>query len=140
MSLRDELNRIRSEYGRLTIDSVLQDATPETAPLHDRFDWDNDVAGPKWRRHQAGELIRSVRITYREATEETDAADVRAFHAVRGDNGYHYEPAEDVAVDPMLSELVLREMRRDWQQLRRRYGHFNEFVELVRGTLEEGAA
>jgi hypothetical protein len=140
VSLRDELNRIRADYGRLTIDNVLQDATPETAVLHDRFDWDDEIAGPKWRRHQAHQLIASVRIVYREADEENPAADVRAFHAVRGDNGYHYEPAEEIASDPVLTELVLRDMRREWQQMRRRYGHFTEFIELVHSTLEEGAA
>lgn len=140
MSLRDELDRIRSEYGRLTPNNVVRAATPKTAPLHDRFDWDDKVAGPKWRRHQAQDLIVSVRMVYREPTAEQEGADVRAFHAVRDDDGYHYEPAETIAADPILSELVLRDMRRQWQDLHRRYGHFVEFVELVRGTLEDGAA
>lgn len=36
------------------------DARNPASPLHDLFDWDNSVAGYKWRLQQAREVIRSV--------------------------------------------------------------------------------
>lgn len=134
--LRDEMLAIRDSYGVLTPDSVVAASTPANAPLHDRFDWDDTVAGPRWRRHQAHELIRSVRVTYREPDGEHGALDIRAFHAVHDDDGTHrFEPHDVVAADPILTELVLRDMRREWQTLHRRYGHFVEFVDLIKSTL-----
>lgn len=133
--LREQLLDIRDAYGKLTPDNVVHASMPPSAPLHHHFDWDDSIAGPKWRRHQAHELIRAVRITYREPTDEQDATDIRAFHAVRDDTGHYFEPADVVAADPILTELVLRDMRREWEALRRRYGHFSEFVDIVQSSL-----
>lgn len=144
MNLRDQMLSIRTEHGYLTPALVVDVARPENHPLHTRFEWDDTVAGEAWRRRQAHQLIRSVRVTYRPASDTNDEASVRAFHAVRhegnGDFNYAYEPAEDVAQDPFMRELVLRDMQRDWQQLKRRYGHFAEFVDLVLASLNDEAA
>lgn len=48
--------------GRVTASMVVADAKKKTSPLHACFDWDNDVAGDKWRLEQARRLIQSVRI------------------------------------------------------------------------------
>jgi len=86
---------------------------------------------------QAGELIRSVKIAYREADETTDQDSVRAWHAVRGTR--EFVPADKVAADPTLSAIVLAEMQREWKTLHRRYGHMAEFVDLVRNSVEAAA-
>jgi hypothetical protein len=135
MSLRDELEAVRAKHGRLTPAHVVEDARPADHPLHDRFDWDNRTAGESWRRQQASELIRSVRVMYREPTEDDAGADVRAYHAVRRDADHEYVPVDEVAGDPMLTALVLNDMRREWLAFQRRYGHMVEFVELVREAL-----
>lgn len=144
MSLRDQLEAVRNEYGKLTPTVVVEAARPADHPLHDRFEWDDAVAGESWRRRQAHELIRSVRVTYRPSSDVEDEASVRAFHAVRqegeGEFEYVYEPAEEVASDPFLRELVLRDMERDWQQLKRRYGHFAEFVAMIASDISDEAA
>lgn len=132
MSLRDQLQTIYEENGQLTPALVVETARPKDHPLHDRFEWDNRVAGEAWRREQAHELIRTARVVYLPATETGDERSVRAFHAVRGEEGYAYEPASAVAVDPFLRELVLRDMERDWQALKRRYAEFEEFTALIR--------
>lgn len=140
MSLRDHLQDIYDQHGALTPALVVEQARPKSHPLHDRFEWDNRAAGEAWRRQQAHELIRSVKVVYREATDSDPAEHVRAWHAVRGEEGHSYEPAEKVAGDPFLSALVLKDMEREWKQLHRRYGHFAEFVALVRGDTEQVAS
>lgn len=139
MSLRDHLQAVHDEHGELTPALVVNAARAKTHPLHDRFTWDNRAAGEQWRRHQAAELIRSVRLTYREATEDEKARSVRAFHAVRGPAGHAYQPAEAVAADPFTRQLVLADMEREWKALRRRYEAFSEFVQMVRADVEEAA-
>jgi hypothetical protein len=131
-SLRDILQSIYDRAGRLTPALVVDEARDPGSPLHSRFDWDDQTAGEAWRRHQAHELIRSVRIGYRDRAGKQ--ADVRAFHAIRADDTdqYRYEPAEQVAADPLLRQIVLRDMEREWRQLRSRYETFNEFWQMIR--------
>lgn len=139
VSLRDILQGIYDQRGELTAEIVVDEARDENHPLHSRFEWDDAAAGEHWRQHQAAELIRSVKVVYREATETEEARTVRAFHAVRGPKGHAYRPAEKVAEDPFTRQLVLNDMRRDWEALKRRYERFAEFTDMVRGDIEKAA-
>ena len=140
MSLRDQLSGIYTQHGLLTPQLVVDVARPADHPLHDRFDWNDTTAGEAWRRHQAAGLIRSVRLTYREATETEPERTVRAFHSVATPDGKAYLPAEQIAHDPMARQILLREMERAWHDMKRRYAEFDEFWRLVRTDAEEPAA
>jgi hypothetical protein len=138
VSLRDHLQEIYDRHeGTLTAELVVATAKPSSHPLHDRFEWNDRIAGHKYRLVQASELIRSVKVTYREPDEDEDGAEVRAWHAVREDG--RYEPAEKVAADPQISALVLRQMEMEWKSLHRRYGHMAEFISLVSSAVRAAA-
>lgn len=139
-SLRDQLQSVYDAYGKLTPALVLQEATNPTHPLHNRFEWDDSVAAAKYRLDQAHELIRTVRVVYRDSSETDRGRDVRAFHAVRSDTGYVYEPAEVVAADPLLSKIVLADMAREWKAMHRRYAEFDEFRIMVQRDMGGGDA
>ena len=140
MSLRDQLQTIYDQRGELTPRLVVDEARDDDHPLHTRFEWDDSVAGEKYRHVQAQQLIRSVRIVVRPADDKRPADSIRAFQSVRRDDGFAYVPSEDVATDPVLTQIVLMDMKREWLALQRRYGHFAEFVELVKQTVEGVAA
>jgi hypothetical protein len=136
VDLREQLQSIYDQHARLTPELVVQAARPKDHPLHARvFDRPPREAAEEYYRARAAELIRSVRIVYREATETEPQRTVRAFHAVATGDGVVYEPVERVVSDGLLRELVLRDMERDWKDLYRRYGHFQEFLELVNSTM-----
>lgn len=140
--LRDILQGIYEQHGTLTPDLVARLAKPKGHPLHERiYDRPPGEAAEAWYRSRAHELIRSVRIVYREATETEAAASVRAFHAVRSngddDGSYVYEPVDRVISDPFSRQLVLRDMERQWKELLARYKHFEEFVKMVGEDLSE---
>jgi hypothetical protein len=139
MSLRDQLQRLNEDDREIYSAQGLGAPRPKTTPIHSRLTWDNREAAEQWRQAQAAELIRSVRVIYRQATETEEARSVRKYHAVRGPSGYAYQPADQVAADPFLHRLVLSDMQREWMALRRRYEHFSEFVQMVRDDLEEAA-
>lgn len=135
MSLRDELQRIYEDRQRLTPRDVVDVARDPQHPLHSRFEWDDSVAGPKWREQQARELIRSVRIQYIDRAGRP--SDVRAFHAVRGPDGRSsYRPAEEIVENEVVTAVLLAEMEREWRQLRARWERFDEFRELVRRDVD----
>lgn len=130
--LRDQLQLVYEQMGKLTPQNVVAVAADPGHPLHHRFEWDDSVAGARYRESQARELIRSVRIVYQEPTETEPAKTTRAFVAPRvPDRPNEYVPAEEVAQDPMLRALMLRQMRREWQEVKRRYASFEEFWETV---------
>lgn len=137
--LRAHLQAIYDKHSDLTPELVVREARPKRHPLHDRFEWDDAIAGEAWRRQQAHELIASVRIRYRSG--DGSECDVRAFVAVRREDRHQpsYEPVETVAEDPFKVRLVLAEMERDWRTLRSRYEALAEFWAMVKKDVE-GAA
>lgn len=48
--------------GSLTPDLVVKDAEDSSSPLHELFEWDDGVAGHKYRIEQARHVITSVRV------------------------------------------------------------------------------
>lgn len=48
--------------GSLTPDLVVKDAEDTSSPLHELFEWDDGVAGHKYRIEQARQVITSVRV------------------------------------------------------------------------------
>ncbi len=138
--LRQILQEIHDKHGRLTPEVVVQEATDPSHPLHSRFTWDNEAAGEAWRREQAHRLIQKVKVVYREADERNPAKSIRAFHAVRTDQGHVYKPVDEVVDDDFTRRLVLADMQREWKALHRRYRDFEEFLSMVRADLEPGAA
>lgn len=135
--LRASLTRIYSEKGELTPQSVVDDARPPASELHGRFEWNDEIAGEAYRRSQAAELIRSVRIEF--VHEQTgERRQVRAFSSVReaGDaQGSGYRPTEEVMADPLASKILLRQCEREIADLKTKYGHLAEFGDLVQREL-----
>ena len=136
--LRDVLMQIRAKRGTLTPEIVVDEASDPTHPLHHRFTWDDSEAARKWRLHEAGNLLR---VRYK-ADAGDDRADLRAFWVRRDETGAPtstYEPLEEIVQDPFQRELMLRQMRRDWQSFKKRYQHMEEFVTDIISDLEPQA-
>ena len=73
----NELDRlIKKHGGKLKRSDIVKRAENPKNPLHDYFDWDDAVAGQKWREEQAGQLVRSYMLTI---TEETETYKIPAF-------------------------------------------------------------
>lgn len=135
MNLRENLQNIYNERGTLTAPLVVAEASNPNHPLHERFEWDNTVAGKRYREVQARELIRSVKITYRD--HDGNDSDVRAFQCVRRDDQRTYIPTEDIAADPILTQIVLMDMSREWKALKARWGQHAEFFQLIRDDIPQ---
>lgn len=129
MNVRDHLQTIYRARGEMTPAVVVEEARPAGSPLHTHFEWDDTVAGEKYRLVQAQELIRSVKVTF---VKNDEVKDVRAWVSVsRVDNYREYLPVEEVVQDPFSYRLVLQEMERDIATLERKYGHIEEFHEYL---------
>lgn len=136
--LRTQLIEVRTTYGSLTPTHVVDAARPIDHPLHGRFEWDDTIAGEKYRLGQAGELIRSVQIVFRR--RDGERARVREFHPVDRPAGIEYEPIAEVAGDPVARAVLLADMRRDWATFQRRYEHLEEFIDLLAAAAGQAGA
>lgn len=58
--VRDELERLEDQAGRLTPGIVIEAARDANSPLHGYFEWDDSIAAENYRTEQARTLIRSV--------------------------------------------------------------------------------
>lgn len=130
--LREIMQGIYDHHKKLTPSIVLDEARDPNHPLHSRFEWDDAVAGEAWRKEQAHRLIASAYVTYKKV--DAPAQSLRAFHAVRssGVDPYVYEPLDVVVHDEFMSELVRRDMEREWKTLYARYEAFDEFRKMVK--------
>jgi hypothetical protein len=138
MTVREHLQAIYDKHGQLTPEIVVKEARNKNHPLHAHvFDRETKDAADAWYRHRAHELIQSARIVYRE-TEESSVT-IRAFHAVRNEDGYVYEPTEKIVKDDFLARLVMADMEREWRQFKQRYETFREFWEFMRRELDQAA-
>jgi hypothetical protein len=132
--LREQLQTIYQQHGRLTPKLVLEEARDPEHPLHSRFTWDDAEAAEKYRLNQAHELIQSVKVSYRD--DQGRPKDVRQFHAVRREQEFVYEPLTEIANDDVTRQILLRDMERDWKTLKKRYDGVREFLDLVRRDLD----
>lgn len=131
-NLRDILLQIYAKHGELTPEIVLEEATPQDSPLHDRIEWNQESAARSFRIVQARAIITSVKIVYAEADETDENKEVHAFvHIpVAGERRGYYVPSEVAMANPVTRELVLRAMRRDWLAFKRRWSYMAEFAQM----------
>lgn len=125
--------------GDLTPERVVDVARDQSHPLHSQFEWDDEAAGEAYRRSQASDLIRSVRIRYAEDTDGKDKT-VRGFVSVRPADAPHriYRPVDEVMADPLQRQMLLRDARREFKAFEKKYGHLSEYAEIIAG--EDAAA
>jgi hypothetical protein len=72
--------------GILTPDAVVQEAKDPDSVLHELFEWDDGVAGHKYRIEQARTIISSVKVIIR-----TETTSVNAVYYVRDPEAKHKE-------------------------------------------------
>jgi hypothetical protein len=139
MNLRDALQSVYDQRGLLTPALVVDEARPDDHPLHNRFEWDDSIAGEAYRHQQAHRLITSVRVNI--GHDKHGPKDVRAFVAVPTSLPQpNYMPIADAFADDMTQRIVLAEFERALKQLHRRYGHLKEYAQMLRTHLTEDAA
>lgn len=133
-SIRDELRRLHdTNGGKLTPEVVVKAATPARSPLHTRFEWDNTVAGHKFRLLQAADLIREQRVEYaRDARGPKTVREYTSTYEAGSSERGAYQATEDVMVNDLSAAIVLRNFERALADLKRQYGCLKEFGERLR--------
>lgn len=120
-----ELQKIKERDGGITASALVEESRPVNAPLHPEFEWDNAVAGEKYREVQARQIIRSVVLMPQPELHETLPV-IRAFVSIHDPAGQTpqariYKPTLETLRDPLEGEDVVNRCLRDVQQVLQKY-------------------
>lgn len=125
-----EIEAIEKQYGKVTSDLVIQRAEDANNPLHSCFEWDDAVAGHKYRLHQATVLI--LNLSYEEEKKETPKP-VRAYYNVSdGSKKGSFINAKTAFSNPDTRDIVLKRAFREFQAFRDKYNELAEFVDIFK--------
>jgi hypothetical protein len=132
----EEITRLRARHGAARLPSAFVDASrPVDAPCHAVFEWDDTIAGERYRRRQAGDCIRNI-ITVQD--EHVEVESFRAFVSVRmdADDGRRsvYVPLYEAMSDAGLRQQLLADALRDLEALERKYRGLGELAGVFRAA------
>lgn len=133
----ERLTYLRDTTGSLKPATVVEDARPADATLHEYFEWDDTVASEKWRLFQARKLVSAVHVVVEDADGES--VTTRAFIHVTDEDGDdpRYESIAAVLNDSALYAQVCRRALGDLDSFRERYAQFESLTRI--GTTARSA-
>jgi hypothetical protein len=113
--------------GQITTRLVVDEARNPDNPLHDRFEWDDEVCGESYRLMQAGQLLRQWKGSIVKQDPVTKAVDIKTTRRVqstgtqRKEAGGGYETVERIMADPEKRADMIRTVLRELGAYRKRY-------------------
>lgn len=132
----EALKDIRRERGEVTRETVLDTVeADESHIMRPLFEWDDTEAARQHRLTQAGEIIRSIEITY---IEENITTRQYQFENVPTPIGKKrvYKPVEEILQDPAARAELLKRAINDLLAVRRKYVHLQELAIVIRSIDE----
>ena len=124
--------RVMEELGEgpgLTAQNLVNVSRPEDAPLHPCFEWDDSVAGERYREWQARKLIGAIEII-REETPRNEPVTIRAFHALRTEETEGYEHIETILSDEDKTERLMNLAKRDMSIFKEKYSGLKKLTKV----------
>lgn len=111
---------------------LVKDSEPEDSPLHTLFEWDDTVAGPKWREHEARQVLHSYEIVYinKAGKEHAEIANVSVADR-KANPGGAYMATRDAMQDPDLRDRIIAQAKGMLDAWEKRYGHLEELAGYV---------
>lgn len=116
----------------LTAETLLEANKPETAPLHNEYEWNDSKAAHEWRLHQSRHFINSIAIKVI-ATNDEEAA-VRAFHIVTESS--KYEPITAIIKEKSKREALLANALSELNSFKRKYETLSELAPIFKAIKE----
>ena len=123
----------QSEAG-LSPASLLEASRDENAPMHNEFEWRDDVAAEQYRLNQAGCIIRNV---YRISVETQEQAQVRAFVST-GERQQAYVSIATALTNEQWRKNLLESAKRDMQAFSAKYRNLDELSEVLNAMQKVG--
>lgn len=119
-----------TQTGGLTAQRLVDVSRPESAPLHDDFEWNNDKAAEMFRQEQARHMIQNIVVI---ADETPKQEQTRAFvHIVTEENTEgSYEPIHVVLHDEDKTAILIKCAERELAAFRAKYAGIKAFARIL---------
>lgn len=111
----------------VTPENVLNKAKDEGTELHKCFEWDDSVAGEKYRLIQARDVIRHFVVEYKKDENETHK--IRSYQITTKTN--HYEPTTVILEKPDEYTALLERAKAEMEAFIRRYNTLAELEAVI---------
>ena len=118
------------KISEITPDNVVEAAKNKESVLHNMFEWNDTIAGEKYRKIQARQIIGSIRVEVVSTRSEEEPKTVRAF--VQTKMRTNYEPIETVVKDVDKYQLLLEKAYAELNRIREKYSTLEEIQELLK--------
>lgn len=115
-----------TSYGEVTPENVLEVAKNKNSVIHNCFEWNDEIAGRKYRLLQAGEMIRSF-VFEREDKEQPE---VRVLQI--STERKVYKPVKFFVENKAEHESLLARAVKELKAIRQRYESIAELEEVFR--------
>lgn len=126
-----DANDVGKEFEKLgdnlTPETVLNVARDENNVMHSMFEWNDEIAGEKYRKHQAAQMICSLRVEI--IKDDKPTKKVRAFVTTKANT--NYQPIEKVVSDTDRYQLLLDKAYRELNAIKLKYDSLSEIQELL---------
>lgn len=115
--------------GNLTPKNLVEVSRPINAPLHNEFEWCDEIAAELYREGQAAHMIRCVVVK----PEKTESVPVRAFFPVQKEKPNSYTSIQTIIREPDLMESLLDRAIIEMISFKRKY----ESIEALKNVCAE---
>ncbi len=110
----------------LTPQNLVDASRSEDAPMHKAFEWDDEIAGEKWRTHQARNYINHLEIII----DDKEVPATRAFVQYETSDA-KYEHILTVLSDPVKSNSFFELGMKMLNDFKRRFADVQEFASVI---------
>ena len=125
---------IIDKEGVVTPEKLVDVSRPVTAPLHDEFEWNNNVAAEKYRCEQARQIIKNI---VRIEIEEEEPTEVKCW--VNSDRAFvptdeklhHYVTIDTAMADLNWRKNLIEAAKRDMRSFIVKYKRLNELASII---------
>ncbi len=118
----DEITRLE----KITPQNVVELARNENSVIHNDFEWNDEIAGEKYRIIQAADMIRSFVIE----TKEEEKEPIRALQITTTTNTY--KPTEFFIKNEDEYQNLLRRAKIELQGFKKRYSRLTELEDIFK--------
>ena len=125
----NEILKIKEREG-LTAETLVSTARNKKSSLHDLFEWNDTIAGEKWRLQQARVLINEIKITI-------NTQDYYAFENIKldvsEDSIREYKPMQEIMETQEWRDQIIKAAMSNLIYWKSKYSHYNfeEFSNVI---------
>lgn len=138
------LEAMLETHKTITVDMVIAEATKPAHPLHDLFEWDDSIAGEKFRKMQAYSIVLSSRFTVQLIKQDNSHVKVmksaRVRRLVNSFNGEGFKMRVDALANDQDRAGIIEKKKsalRSWCQSVTDISELKPLRETIEAQLEE---